>query len=311
MAKGNSSSTAQAERQYHDTQAAYVLPNDEIEQDRLDAQASAIVEMIGGHPCLAPTLSMVGMLKAVDVGCGTGIATMQIAEMFPSATVHGVDLSDVPTAVQKIAPPNIVWTKGNILDIRYEDDTGRMSASTEPVAQIFKPGSLNYIFGRMLFLGINDWHRYFSTSARALKSGGIIEHQDLDWAFYRTATSQRLDNEWEWHRAVMSALKKTGLSPQAGSNAAELMKASGLEIISMQTFEFSFVPCEKAFNSIAMGHYVQQKLVPQYPELLRKMLEIDGITGSRIKDLTDQALNDISSEKGIHQKYTVTVARKP
>lgn len=69
-----------------------------IEQDRPNAEATAIFEMIGGHPCLAPTLSMVGMSRAVEIGCGTGIATTKIAEIIPSATVHGLDLSDVPQA---------------------------------------------------------------------------------------------------------------------------------------------------------------------------------------------------------------------
>lgn len=274
-----------------------------IEQDRLDAQAAAIVEMIGGRPCLAPFLSMRGISKAVDVGCGTGIATLQIAEMFASATVYGLDLSDVPEAVQRAAPSNILWTKDNVLDLQHNNDG--------PASAIFKPNNLDYIFGRMLFLGIDDWHRYFATSARALKSGGIIEHQDLDWAFYRTGTSKRLDTDWEWHKAVTSAATKKGLSARAGSQAAELMRASGLEIISVQTFEFSFVPSNKALNSIKMGQYVQEKLVPQYPELLRKILAAEGVTGSKLQELTENALRDIASEEGIHQQYTVTVARKP
>lgn len=96
--------------------------------------------------------------------------------------------------------------------MQHENSKGDDSASTAPVAQVFKPKSLDYIFGRMLLLGINDWVRYFSTSARALKSGGIIEHQDLDWAFYRTGTSQRLDTDWEWHKTLMSAIQKPRLS---------------------------------------------------------------------------------------------------
>lgn len=46
---------------------------------------------------------------AVDVGCGTGIATIQIAGMLPSAKVYGLDISPVPEAVQKMAPANVAW----------------------------------------------------------------------------------------------------------------------------------------------------------------------------------------------------------
>jgi len=307
MAATVAHSSNSADRRYHDTTSPYVLPNDDVEQDRLNAQAAAIVEMLGGRPFLAPLQSMVRISKAVDVGCGTGIATLQLADLFSSATVYGLDLSPAPESVQKTAPSNITWTTGNVLSL---DEN---SPVTEPgsVGAIFAPSSLDYIFGRMLFLGVNDWQRYFRTAARGLKSGGVIEHQDLDWAFYRAGTSQRLDGNWEWHRKVVAAAHKAGLSTRAGSDAAALMKAEGLEILSVQTFEFSFVPSHKTPNSIAMGRYVQEKLVPQYPELLKKMLGAEGVSGAELERLTKEALKGIACEEGVHQKYTVTIARKP
>ena len=87
------------------------------------------------------------------------------------------------------------------------------------------------------------------------------------------------------------------------------MRDAGLEIISVQNFEFSFVPSSKTPNSQAMGRYVQSKLMPNYPELLRKMLG-EGITNSELDRLTRNCLRDLASEEGIHQKYTVTIARK-
>lgn len=277
-----------------------------IEQDRLDAQAAAIVEMIGGVPCLAPIRSMTSVSKAVDVGCGTGVATVQIAGMFPSAKVYGLDISPVPEAVQKMAPANVAWAVGNVLDVDYNKPGDDVMSR-----EIFAPGGLGYIFGRMLFLGINNWSRYFSTAYHSLMPGGIIEHQDLDWEFYRVGTSECLSDKWEWPQAVGAGAEQSGLSTHAGSDAAPLMKDAGLEIISVQTFEFSFVPSSKTPNSQAMGRYVQAKLVPQYPELLRKMLGAQGITGDELERLTKASLRDISSEEGVHQKYTVTIARKP
>ena len=60
------------------------------------------------------------MSKAVDVGCGTGVATVQIAGMFPSATVYGLDISPVPEAGRKMAPANTAWAVGNVLDVEGE-----------------------------------------------------------------------------------------------------------------------------------------------------------------------------------------------
>ncbi|EEP76185.1 predicted protein [Uncinocarpus reesii 1704] len=298
-------SNENGERQYHNTNSAYVLPNDAREQDRLDTQAAAIVEMLGGAPFLAPFEGLKNASKAVDVGCGTGVATVQIANKIPSAKVYGLDISPVPPAVQKIAPGNAAWAIGNVLDVDNKESEG------EACQEIFAPSGLDYVFGRMLFLGLNDWSRYFSIASRALKSGGIIEHQDLDWAFYRVASSECLSDKWEWYQAVVSGLKKAGLSTRSGSGAAQLMAEAGLEVIGTHTFEFSFVPSTKTPNSQAMGRYVQAKLLPNYPELLRKILSDSGASEEEIKRLSEQCLRDIVSEEGIHQKYTVTIARKP
>ena len=270
--------------------------------------------MIGGFPCLAPVRFMNNVSKMVDIGCGTGVATMQLADIFKSARVYGLDISKVPDSVQQIAPKNVRWVVGNVLDVHYgksgqgDDDTQSENVMSR---EIFTPGGLDYIFGRMLFLGISDWTRYFSTTARSLRSGGVIEHQDLDWKFYRVNTSECLSDDWEWHRHILSAAEKSRLSTHAGSDAASLMQKAGLEIISVQDFEFSFVSSDKTPNSQSMGKYVQAKLIPQYPELLRKMLGSEGIAGEELRRLTDDALRDLASEEGVHQKYTVTIGRKP
>ncbi|KAB8071488.1 hypothetical protein BDV29DRAFT_159430 [Aspergillus leporis] len=80
---------ATTERGYHNTSSSYVLPNDAIEQDRLDAQADAIVAMI------------------VDLGCGTGVATIQLAALLPSANVVGVDITPVPAPALAAASPKL------------------------------------------------------------------------------------------------------------------------------------------------------------------------------------------------------------
>lgn len=285
-----------------------------MEQNRLDAQAAAIVQMIGGCPCLAPIHPMTNVSKVVDVGCGTGVATVQLAAMFPSAKVYGLDISNVPDSAQQMAPRNVTWAVGNVLDIDHGkpgNDRDNDQSGSVMSREIFTPGGLDYVFGRMLFLGISDWTRYFSTTTRSLRSGGIIEHQDLDWKFYRVNTSECLSDKWEWHRHVVSAAETAGLSAHAGSDAALLMKEAGLEVISVQEFEFSFVPSSKTPKSQSMGEYVQAKLIPQYPELLGKMLGAEGIAGEELKRLTENALRDLASEEGVHQKYTVTIGKKP
>lgn len=54
------------------------------------------------------------------MGCGTGVATVQIATLLPSTTIYGLDLSPVPEASKDMAPGNVVWAQGNALDVDYD-----------------------------------------------------------------------------------------------------------------------------------------------------------------------------------------------
>jgi hypothetical protein len=162
----------------------------------------------------------------------------------------------------------------------------------------------------MLFLGINDWHKYFQVASLMLQDQGIIEHQDLDWKFYRVGTDECLSDNWKWYARLMEAVKEAGLSEISGSNAASLMETAGLKVIEARKFEFSFVPSAKTPNSQAMGRYVQAKLMLNYPELMRKLLGSLNIAHDEVEQLIRDALRDLSSEEGIHQKYTVTIAKK-
>lgn len=279
--------------------------NSTVEQQRLDAQAEAIVEMIGGRPFIGASKPLATGAKMVDIGCGTGVATLQLASLFPSAIVYGIDLSPIPEASKQIAPENVHFAQGDILDVNLaEPSEGVVSR------EVFTPHNLDYIFGRMLFLGINDWKRYFHTAVESLKPGGVIEHQDLDWKFYRVASSEVLSDDWPWWHAVVKAVEESGLSTVSGSGAARHLEDSGMEILCIQKHEFSFVPSPKAPNSQAMGRYVQAKLMPQYPELLRKLLA-STVSKKQLDSFIADCLRDLSSEEGIHQKYTVTLARKP
>lgn len=88
------------------------------------------------------------------------------------------------------------------------------------------------------------------------------------------------------------------------------MNDTGLEIISVQTFVYSFVPSSKTPSSQAVGTYVPVKLAPHFLKLLRKMLGAYDIIGEKLERLTKDSFHDIDSEEALHQEYTMTNARK-
>ncbi|KAH8802445.1 S-adenosyl-L-methionine-dependent methyltransferase [Xylogone sp. PMI_703] len=289
---------------YHKTDSAYLLPNDALEHARLDDQAVALAELLGGTPFLAPIKTMRNHVKKVaDFGCGTGVATMQLASVFESASVYGVDISPIPEHVQKAAPANVSWVQGNILQA---DDTKPLN---DAMRQVFAPGGLDYIFGRMLFMGINNWPKYYDVAARSLKSGGFIEHQDLDWT-YLDDNSEPVCDKWEWYQILDSQMESKGFISRAGSQAADFMVDAGLEIISVNTYDYTYVPSTKRPVSPSFQRYVKE-LVAIFPEMVRKIMESKGMAEEEVEKMGQQYVRDVTSVEGLHLKYTVTVARKP
>lgn len=88
-------------RRYHAYKAGrYVFPNDEKELDRLD-----IEHHNQGLQLNALHLAPIGTPQRIlDVGTGTGIWAIDMADQYPSADVLGIDLSPVQTTW---VPPNV------------------------------------------------------------------------------------------------------------------------------------------------------------------------------------------------------------
>jgi SAM-dependent methyltransferase len=275
----------------------------------LGKQSNAIVEMIGGQTFLAPIGSNSKNTKSLDIGCGTGHATLDLAQKFPTGQVYGLDISPVPEDTLKVSPSNVKFLLGNYLNLDLNNGTANSFAGAPGV---FARGEFDFIFGRMLIMAINDWSKYFTTSLALLKPGAYIEHQDVDWVFYSQEGGKRVSDNWEWLQAVTAEAAVSGIDLSVGTNTAARMADAGLEVVEVKQFEFSFVPSEKAPESMTMGKYVQQLMVEIFPGLLRSILGKGGrFSSDTIERLVKECLSDSYSEQGIHLKYTVTVGKSP
>ncbi|OAG42670.1 hypothetical protein AYO21_02953 [Fonsecaea monophora] len=145
-------------RTYHSyREGAYYLPNDEEEQDRLDLLHHICKMLLGGELFTAPLPS--DPHRILDVGTGTGIWAVEIADQFPSAQVIGTDLSPIqPPWV----PPNLQF---------YVDDAEADWTWAENE-------KFDFIHARGLCGGIGDWPRFYAQAFRNLKPGGWIELQE-------------------------------------------------------------------------------------------------------------------------------------
>ncbi|KAI7759014.1 hypothetical protein LZL87_010009 [Fusarium oxysporum] len=133
-------------RTYHAYKdGAYALPNDEIENERLDILADlqhhlfllTFEERLHAAP-LPKTLN-----RAFDAGCGTGIWAIEFADEHPECEVIGVDLSPIQPSV---IPPNASF---------YVDDLEESWGYSN---------KFDFVFARFLTGSILDWPKFFSES---------------------------------------------------------------------------------------------------------------------------------------------------
>jgi SAM-dependent methyltransferase len=129
-------------RRYHAyREGAYLLPNDEREQERLDLHHHVFRLTLGGRLFRAPIKS--NPQRVLDFGTGTGIWAMDFADEFPSAVVLGTDLSPIQP---KWVPPNCKFTVDDV-----EADW------------LYKPSeAFDYIHARGMGGSIGDWNRLYA-----------------------------------------------------------------------------------------------------------------------------------------------------
>jgi 16S rRNA G1207 methylase RsmC len=91
-------------RRYHGyREGEYMLPNDETEQDRLDMQHAIFRYSLDGKLITAP-IEPAQLHDVLDVGCGTGLWAIDVADEHPQAQVLGFDLRCVACAARDEHP---------------------------------------------------------------------------------------------------------------------------------------------------------------------------------------------------------------
>lgn len=150
-------------RRYHAYKAgAYILPNDEEEQNRLDLQHHIYLFCLGGELYLAPIKNP---LRVLDVGTGTGIWAIDFADDHPEALVIGTDLSPIQPS---FVPPNVKF---------YVDDF-------EQPWEFDEREKFDYVHWRSLCGSVSDWPKIYGQAYESLKPGGYLEVHEYDaWIF--------------------------------------------------------------------------------------------------------------------------------
>nr|RBQ96681.1 hypothetical protein FVER53263_13418 [Fusarium verticillioides] len=193
-------------RTYHAYKdGAYALPNDEIENERLDLQHHLFLLTFDERLHAAPLPKTLN--RAFDAGCGTGIWAIEFADEHPECEVIGVDLSPIqPSAI----PPNASF---------YVDDL------EEPWDYSNK---FDFVFARFLTGSILDWPKFFSESYKNLNPGGRIEMIDIIYPLLSDDDTLKKDSALsKWSELLHDIFTKNGRGMDSALKYKDQLEEAG------------------------------------------------------------------------------------
>ncbi|WP_336714320.1 class I SAM-dependent methyltransferase [Arthrobacter sp. USHLN218] len=156
-------------------------------------------------------------MRLLDVGCGPGSITADLAELVAPGEVVGLDRSDdVLEQAAELAAlrgvDNAVFVSGNIYDLDYDDDTFDVVHAHQVLQHLTDPVAALYELRRVT------------------KPGGIVAVRDAD--FHGMSWFPELPELDEWMDTYQQIARGNRAEPDAGRHLLSWAQAAGFSDIS-------------------------------------------------------------------------------
>ncbi|KAH8591880.1 S-adenosyl-L-methionine-dependent methyltransferase [Bisporella sp. PMI_857] len=192
-------------RRYHRfREGSYNFPNDDSEQEREDMK----------HAMMA---NLYGVQNILDMGTGTGIWVMEMGDLYPAATILGVDLSPIQP---EWVPPNVKFMVDDV-----------ESNWLQP------PNYFDYVYARHTVMAIKNWPKLMERVLEHLKPGGWFELQEIHH-FPQCHDGSMPDKHpvTEYWALIIEALAALGVNFNATLLLADMMREAGFVNVTTRIF---------------------------------------------------------------------------
>lgn len=205
----------------------HVFQTTETELQRLEFQGS---KLYGGMSFLEPFLVR-NPRKVLDVGCGSGFFTRQVARALPHADVAGLDIDE----------SRITHARSHSSENGTRFELGDMANMP------FSSDSFDLVFCRFALVHNRNPSGAFREMARVARSGGFVVaydmiHDGIWFAPYRPAFTAAL-------RKVVEVLRKREAEPNQGLLLASWMHQAGLGEISFRVIAHHVFATDELYES--------------------------------------------------------------
>ncbi|KAK1716500.1 S-adenosyl-L-methionine-dependent methyltransferase [Colletotrichum lupini] len=243
-------------RRYHSYRhGRYPLPNDDEEQGRENMKHVMNLELCDGKLFYAPIGD--NPHKIIDIGTGTGIWAIEVADLFPTTTVLGIDLSPIQPGW---IPPNVKFLVDDAEDDWLNGD------------------NFDLVHFRMMGMSLKKIDKVIASSYKHLKNGGWIEFQELhgevqcdDGTVPKDDTVKRF---WEMGNEAFSLF---GLQFHNARDMKPRLEAAGFKNIQCEVKKCPIGTWPKDPTLRLVGKYMQEALSGVAAAFVGKPFEALGI----------------------------------
>ncbi|KAF2099340.1 S-adenosyl-L-methionine-dependent methyltransferase [Rhizodiscina lignyota] len=243
-------------RQYHAYRdGAYWGPNDEPANETQDLAHHMYLLTLDGKLHLAPIEN--NPHRILDVGTGTGIWAIDMADQYPSAAVVGTDLS----AIQPdFVPPNCSFEVDDVtLEWTYPED------------------HFDFIHIREMFGSIPDWDYFFQQCFRCVRPGGwveIVEHSVQPTADDETVPEDHFYRLWG--RTVIEMGGRFGKTFNIWQESREKMEQAGFVEVTEIRYKWPMNGWSSDAKMREIGRWNQLRLHEGVEGMMLRLLTVAG-----------------------------------